>query len=261
MTQDVVAVGAASAGEGIIKICIGRRLVFVLDGGGFVCDVIQNAAGFAKGSLGVGQRRFLYASVALDNLLGGVGIELLGILQILRCAVLLVELCRNQRCRGLCAGIRAASLIGIPRQPKSACLLILFGALDDVVIEHLPCDGRVGVQACCLADVQEGERDPAHIVCVGILEHLVVGSDVGRRRVAGRGSGIVVGLVLVPELDVVEVLVGEVCVDAFMALVVIDDDVDGVCLRPIGVEGIRLIAVVEDPFALYHEGLDEGVGR
>ena len=40
VAQDVAAVGAASAGEGIIKICIGQRLVFVFHGCGLVGDVV-----------------------------------------------------------------------------------------------------------------------------------------------------------------------------------------------------------------------------
>ena len=42
-----------------------------------------------------------------------------------------------------------------------------------------------------------------------------------------------------------------------MAIVVINDNVDSVCLRPVGIIGILLITDVEDAFVLNHKGFDE----
>ena len=61
--------------------------------------MIEDAAGLAERALGIGQRRFLDAAVALDDVLGGVFVEFLGILQILLGAILLIELCGNEGCR------------------------------------------------------------------------------------------------------------------------------------------------------------------
>ena len=69
--------------------------------------MIEDAAGLAERALGIGQRRFLDASVALDDVLGCVFVEFLGILQILLGAVFLIELSGNECCRRLRAGIRA----------------------------------------------------------------------------------------------------------------------------------------------------------
>ena len=210
----------------------------------------------------IGQWRIFYASVGEDNLLGGVGIEFLGVFEVFLCAEFLVELGCYECGWRLCAGIRPVAVaVGVPGQPESACRFVFVGALDDVGVEDLSGDGGVCLSACCLADVQKGEGNPAHVVGEGVLEHLVVRGGVGCGRAAGRCTSVVVGLVLVPELDVAEVFVGQGAVDVLVPLVVVDDDVDGVCLSPVSIEGIRLVAVVEDALALYHKGLDEGIGH
>ena len=253
VAQDVAAVGAAATREGVVDVGVGEVLVLVLDGGGLVGDVVEDAACFGKCALCVGQGRLFHASVALDYLLRRVGVELLGILEILLRAELLVELGGNECGGSLRAGIGSAAGIGVPWEPESARLSILVGALYDVVVEHLTRHRVVGTRACCLGDVHEGEHNPTHVVGVRVLEHLVVRACADGRGGLGGCSCVVVGLVLVPELDVVEVFVGKGCIDAFVPLVVVDDHVDGVRLRPVGVEGVLLVADVEVALVLYHE--------
>ena len=253
VAQYVVAVGAAAAGEGIVEVCVGLCLVAVLDGQGLVGDVIEDATRLAEGALGVGQGRLLYAAVALDNLLGGIGIELLGILQVLRVAVLLVELGCDESGRGLRAGIRPAARVSVPGKPETARLLILVSPLDDEVVKDTLCRSRVHGRARCLIDVQQRERNPAHVVGERVLEHLVA------RALCC--TGIVVGLVIVPGPDVAEVLAGKCAVDVLVPLVCVYDNVYGMRLRPVCIEGILVIAVVEDAPALYHERLDKGIGH
>ena len=44
-----------------------------------------------------------------------------------------------------------------------------------------------------------------------------------------------------------------------MTLVIVSEDIDGMRLRPVGIEGICLIAGVEVAFIFYHERFDEGI--
>ena len=62
-------------------------------------------------------------------------------------------------------------------------------------------------------------------------------------------------------LDVVEVLVGKGTVDVLVPFVGIDDNVNGMGLRPVGIERIVLVSVVEDAFTFVHKGFDEGIGH
>ena len=50
-------------------------------------------------------------------------------------------------------------------------------------------------------------------------------------------------------------------VDALVALVVVDDDIDGVGLLPVYVVLIVSVLVVENALVLNHERFDEGVGH
>ena len=109
--------------------------------------------------------------------------------------------------------------------------------------------------------MQKGKGYPAHIIRIGVLKHLVACTSIGYSSAAGSCSGVIVGLVFVPKLDVVEVFSGKSAVYVLVAFVVVDDDIDGVCLRPIGIVGILFVAVVEDALVLDHEGLDEGIGH
>ena len=83
MAQDILPVGASGAGKGVINIVIGQCPVFVLDRCSFVRYVVQDAASLAESTLGVGQWRFFYTIVRLYNLLGGIGIQFLGVCEVL----------------------------------------------------------------------------------------------------------------------------------------------------------------------------------
>ena len=109
--------------------------------------------------------------------------------------------------------------------------------------------------------MEKRECNPAHVVGIGILEHTGVGAGVGCCGGTCWRAGVVVCLVLVPELDVVEVLAGERSINVLVALVVIDDNIHCVRLRPICVEGIMVIANVEITLGLYHKRLDKGIGH
>ena len=61
------------------------------------------------------------------------------------------------------------------------------------------------------------------------------------------------------KLDVFEVVAGKGCVDAFVALVVINHHIDGVSLLPIYVILVIVVPDIEDTLGLYHERFDKGV--
>ena len=64
--------------------------------------------------------------------------------------------------------------------------VVLFGSLDDVVVEDLPGYGAIGGSARSLADVQKSKCYPAHVVGVRVLKHLIPRGGVGSRGCSRR---------------------------------------------------------------------------
>ena len=56
-------------------------------------------------------------------------------------------------------------------------------------------------------------------------------------------------------------MIGQFTVDALMPLIVVNDNIHCMRLRPICVVGVMVIANIEITLALYHKRLDEGIGH